>query len=413
MDIPRAKPKRRHAVFYGIAAGLALLVTLGITQLKPAAPTVEGGTLYTDVVKRGTMVRQVRGPGSLVPENLRIVSAMTAGRVERVLVRPGAPVEPGTMLIELSNPDVQLEGLDAERQLKVAEADLANLRSNLESQRLAAVSTVATVRAELRQAERDLKVAERLQQEGLGSAMEIERSRDALEQMRSRMESEESRLQVLTESLKAQLELRRSEVERLRAIAQFQRERVASMKVRAGAAGVVQSLSLEPGQWVNPGQELARVAGQERLKAVLRVPENEARDVTLGLPCVVDTRNGTVAGRVSRVDPGSQNGTVGVDVALEGELPKGARPDLSVDGVIEIDRLENVLYVTRPVEGSSESTVRLFRFHSGGRSAERVAVKLGRGSYQSIEVLEGLNEGDRVILSDMSQWERADRVNVK
>jgi multidrug resistance efflux pump len=393
LDIPRARPKKSPVLVYGIAAGAVLLVTLGISRLKPAAPSLEASTLYTDTVKRGTMLRQVRGPGSLVPENLRIVSAMTAGRVERVVVRPGAPVQAGTVLIEMSNPDVQLEGLDAERQLKVAEADLANLRSNLESQRLAAVSTVATVRSELRQAERDLKVAERLQQEGLGSAMEIERARDGLEQMKSRMESEESRLAVLTESLKAQLALRRAEVERLQAIARFQRERVQSMQVRAGIDGVVQSLSLEPGQWVNPGQELARVAGAERLKAVLRIPESEARDVTLGLECTIDTRNGIIPGHVSRVDPGSQNGTVGVDVALDGELPRGARPDLSVDGVVEIDRLENVLYMARPVEGSSESTVRLFRIARDGHSAERISVKLGRGSYQSIEILDGLQEG--------------------
>lgn len=413
MDVPRQRTKRSPVLIYGIAGAAVLLVTLGISRLKPAAPSIESSTLYTDTVKRGTMVRQVRGPGTLVPENLRIVSAMTAGRVERVLVRPGAKVTAGTLLIELSNPDVQLEGLDAERQLKVAEADLANLRASLESQRLASVSTVATVRAELREAERSVKIAERLAQEGLGSAMDIERARDGVEQAQSRFESEQARLVVLTESLKAQLELRRSEVDRLKAIARFQHDRVVSMQVRAGADGVVQSLSLEPGQWVNPGQELGRVAGQERLKAVLRVPEAEARDVTLGLKVEVDTRNGVVAGHVSRVDPGSQSGTVGVDVALEGALPKGARPDLSVDGLIEIDRLENALYMARPVEGSSESTARLFRIAAGGRSAERIPVRLGRGSYQSIEILGGLNEGDRVILSDMSQWERSDRVNLK
>lgn len=413
MDIPRERPKKQRLVPLAIVAGVLLIATLGLSQLKPAAPTLDAATLYTDVVKRGTMLRQVRGPGTLVPENVRIVSAMTAGRVERVLVRPGAKVEPGTLLIELSNPDVQLEGLDAERQLKVAEADLANLRSSLESQRLAAVSTVASVRSELREAERQVKVAERLAQEGLGSAMEIERARDDVEQARARYESEQARLAVLTESLTAQLDLRRSEVERLQAIARFQRERVGSMQVRAGAAGVVQSLALEPGQWVNPGQPLARIAGQERLKAVIRIPENEARDVALGLKAVIDTRNGTVAGRVSRVDPGSDNGTVGVDVAFEGPLPKGARPDLSVDGLIEIERLDGVLHVGRPVEGSSESTARLFRVAADGRSAQRIPVQLGRGSYQSIEVVAGLEEGDRVILSDMSQWDRADRVILK
>lgn len=413
MDIPRERAKRdpRWFIIGGIL--LVLLATLGVSRLKPAAPTVERSTLWIDTVKRGEMLRQVRGTGTLVPEDLRVVSALTAGRVERVIVRPGAKVEPGTILLEMSNPDVQLQALDAERQVKLAEADLASLRSTLESQRLGAVSTVASTRTQLNEAERGVKVAERLAADGLASGMEIERARDKLEETRSLYDSEKSRLVMLTEALKAQLELKRSEVDRLRAIAQFQRDRVASMTVRAGQLGVVQSLSLQPGEWVNPGAELARVAGQDRLKAVVRVPETQARDVALGLPVVVDTRNGTVKGHVARIDPGAQGGTVAVDVAIEGALPRGARPDLSVDATIEIERLSNVLYVGRPADGSSEATVGLFVLGADGHMATRTPVKLGRGSVNTIEVLAGLKVGDQVILSEMSRWDAVARVRLQ
>lgn len=398
-----------------IAGGvlLVLLATLGVSQLKPAAPSVERSTLWIDTVKRGEMLRQVRGTGTLVPEDLRVVSALTAGRIERVIVRPGAKVEAGTVLLEMSNPDVQLQALDAERQVKLAEADLAALRSTLESQRLGAVSTVASTRTQMNEAERGVKVAERLAADGLASGMEIDRARDKLEEARSLHASEKSRLVLLTDALKAQLLLKRSEVDRLRAIAQFQRDRVASMTVRAGQVGVVQSLSLQPGEWVNPGAELARVAGQDRLKAVVRVPETQARDVALGLPVVVDTRNGTVKGRVSRIDPGAQGGTVAVDVAMEGPLPRGSRPDLSVDATIEIERLPDVLFVGRPADGSSEATVGLFVLGSDGHSATRVPVKLGRGSVNTIEILAGLKVGDQVILSEMSRWDAVARVRLQ
>jgi HlyD family secretion protein len=412
VDIRRVRVKRRPAVFYAIGGAAVLLATLGLSRLRPAGPTFESATLYTDTVRRGTMVRQVRGSGALVPESLRIVSAMTAGRVDRILARPGTHVDAGTLLLELSNPDVQLEGLDAERQVKLAEANLADLSASLEGQRLGAVSVVASVKNELQEAERGVKVADRLSSEGLGSAMDADRARDALEQTRLRYESEQQRLSVLTESAHSSVALRRAEIGRLHAIAEFQRARVGSMQVRAGARGVVQSLALEPGQWVNPGQELARVAGEGRLKAVIRVPENDARDLGPGLHATVDTRDGIIPAHVIRMDPGSQNGSVGIDLGLDGPLPRGARPDLSVDGVIEIDALRNVLYLARPAEGSSDATVRLFRIARGGRSAERVAVRLGRASYQSVEIVTGLNEGDRMILTDMSQV-RSDRVNLK
>ncbi len=413
MDVPRQKkPRRPLPMIAAIAAGL-VLATVGLVRLKPAGPGVERATLLIGTVARGEMIREVRGNGTLVPEDLRIVSAMTAGRVERIVARPGTRVDAGTVLLEMSNPDVQLEALDAERQLKLAEAELATQRAALETQRLAAVSAVASARSELREADRQVKVAERLAADGLGSEMEIERARDRAGEARERFDSEQSRLKVTADALDAQIALRRSEVDRLRSIAQFQRDRVASMTVRAGQKGVVQSLSLQPGQWVNPGQELARVAGQDRLKAVLDVPEAQARDLALGLPVVVDTRNGLVKGHVARMDPGVRGGTVSVDVALDGELPRGARPDLSVDGTIEIDRIPNALHVGRPADGSTEATTDLFRLDPDGRTATRVRVRVGRGSADDVEVLDGLKEGDRVILSEMSQYGSAARVTLK
>ena len=413
MDIPRQKPPSKRTPILIATAVVVVVTTLGLARLRPAAPTVERGTLWIDTVKRGEMLREVRGNGTLVPEDLRVVSALTAGRIDRVLVRPGARVDVGTVLLEMSNPDVQLQSLDAERQEKLAEADLASLRSSLEGQRLAAVSSVAAAHRAANEAERALKVAERLSNEGLTSSMDIDRARDALDEAKERQDSERERLALLTESLKAQLALRQSEVERLRAIARFQTERVSSMTVRAGQTGVLQSLSLQPGQWVNPGQELGRVAGQDRLKAVVHVPETQARDLALGLTAQIDTRNGLVKGHVSRVDPGAQNGTVSVDVAIDDSLPRGARPDLSVDATIEIERLPDVIYVGRPADGSSEATVGLFVLEADGRHARRVQVDLGRGSANAIEVRKGLKPGDQVILSEMARWDTVDRVKLQ
>jgi len=392
---------------------VVIATTVGLARLRPAAPTVERGTLWIDTVKQGEMLREVRGNGTLVPEDLRIVSALTAGRVDKVNVRPGAKVDEQTVLIEMSNPDVQLQALDAERQVKLAEADLASLRASLESQRLAEVASVAEAHRAAREAERALKVAEKLSAEGLTSSMDIDRARDVLDESNEREASEQKRLELFTGSLKAQMALRESEAGRLRAISRFQQERVASMTVRAGLKGVLQSLSLEPGQWVNPGQELARVAGQDRLKAVVRVPETQARDLVTTLPAEIDTRNGIVKGHVSRVDPGAQNGTVTLDVTIDGPLPQGARPDLSVDATIQLERLPHVLYVGRPADGSAESTVGLFVLEADGRHAHRVQVELGRGSANSIEIRRGLKPGDQVILSEMTRWDAVDRVRLQ
>ncbi|MFL5578188.1 MAG: efflux RND transporter periplasmic adaptor subunit [Gemmatimonadaceae bacterium] len=415
MDIPRqTAPKKRRRIIVGgaLVAGLAL-VTLALSRLPQAAPTVEKATVWTDSVRRGTMVRQVRAPGTLVPEQIQIVSAVTAGRVERIALRPGEQVSAGSVLLELSNPDVQLESLESERQLAAAEAQAASLRMQLETGRLAQQGTLASVRSEYEEARRVEQITAALDAKGMATPMEMQRARDRATELSTRLAAEEGRLKIMGSSVREQLALQERQVERLRAIAQFQKDRIASMRVAAGAPGVLQQLPLELGQWVTPGQELARVAQPGRLKAVLRVPETQAKDVVLGQPVSIDTRNGTVNGKVMRVDPAVQGGTVTVEVALVGELPRGARPDLSVDGTIEVERLTDVLYVGRPAYGQPESMVGLFRLDPDGVTARRVNVKLGRSSVNTIEVVQGLNPGDRVIISDMSQWENADRVKLK
>ena len=414
MDIPRVKPKRRRLplLLGGLALGL-VAATLGLAQIKPASPEVERATLLIDSVRRGPMLRQVHANGTLVPEDQRIVSALTAGRVERVRVRPGAVVAADDVLVDLSNPDVQLEALDAERNLKLAEADLASLRASLETTRLGQASALAGARTELREAQRAVAVAERLSSEGLSSAMELERARDRLAEAAERHEMEKRRLAVADDALQAQIELRKADAERLRAIARFQHQRVASMQVRAGQRGVVQQLDLQPGQWVQSGTPLAKVAAPDHLKAVLQVPDTQARDLAVGLPATVDTRNGIVRGRVVRIDPGVQNGTVAVDIALEGALPRGARPDLGIDGTIVIERITSVLSVGRPAEGGGEGPTRLFRLERDERAAVRVPVTLGRTSFDAVEVVTGLREGDRVILSEMSRFEHVDRVRLR
>ena len=415
MDVPRVKPARRsrRPIVIGVGAVAVVLATVGLSRMGTAVPELEGATLLVDTVHRGPMVRDVHGSGTLVPEDQRYVSALTAGRVDRVLQRPGATVDANTLLLVLSNPDVQLEALDAERQLKLAEADLASARATLENAKLAEEVSLASARTALREAERAVAVAERLAKDGLNSQMDVDRARDNLTEAQERFTAETRRTEVANESFQAQIELRQADVERLRAIARFQRDRVASMQVRAGAAGVVQDLSLQPGQWVLSGQQLARVVSPGRLKAVLQIPETQARDLTLGLSATVDTRNGIVKGHVSNVNPGSENGTVAVDITFADSLPRGARPDLSIDGTIEIERLADVVSVGRPASGASETDTRLFRLDASGHSAVRVPVRLGRASFNAVEVLAGLKPGDRVILSDMSRYDDNDRVRIR
>jgi multidrug resistance efflux pump len=414
LDIPRAPVKSRKKYFL-IGGGIVALVavTVALSKMEPAAPTVERSTLWIDSVQKGTMLRQVRAPGTLVPEQIRYIPAVTAGRVEQVLVRPGTAVKANTVLLELSNPDVQLEMLAAQQQLTQAEAQLISLRTNLETTRLNQEGVVATVRTQYEDAKRIAEVTNALDEKGLSSASEAGRARDNLKELAARLEIEQKRLAILNNTIESQISLQRAQVSRLRDIAQFQVNRVGSMKVTAGADGVLQDMNLEPGQWVNPGITLGRVAQPGRLKAVLRVPETQAKDITIGQPVSIDTRNGLVAGRVFRIDPSVQNGTVQVEAMLEGELPRGARPDLSVDGTIEIERLTDVMYVGRPAYGQAESTVGLFRLEPDGSTAVRVNVKLGRSSVNTIEVVQGLNVNDKVIISDMSQFDSAERVRIR
>jgi multidrug resistance efflux pump len=414
VDIPRQRktPRGRIAL---IAGGIIAAVagTVALTRLEPAAPSVERATLWIDTVRQGTLLRQVRAPGTLVPEHVRIISAVTAGRIEQLVTRAGTTVTPSTVLLEMTNPDVQLEALEAERQLGAAEANLVSLRNQLQSTKLQQQATLATVTTDANDAVRTAEVFEALDKKGLSSANEVARARDRAQELQSRRKIEQERLSMLQQSLGRQLALEETNVERMRAVAQFQRDRVASMKVVAGEEGVLQQLDLELGQWVVPGQILARVAQPGKLKAVLRVPETQAKDIVMGQPTSVDTRNGLVVGRVSRVDPAVQNGTVTVEVALDGPLPRGARADLSVDGTIEIERLQNVLSVGRPAYGQPESQVGLFVLDPDGKTARRVQAKLGRASVNAIEVVQGLKPGDKVIISDVSQWDGQERLRIK
>jgi HlyD family secretion protein len=414
VDIPRAPQKNRRKQLYIGAAALGVVgLTAALWAMEPAAPSVDRATIWTDSARRGEMIRQVRGPGTLVPENARWLVAITPGRVERIHVRPGQVVDAETVVLELSNPDVQVEGLNAERQLAAAEADLANLQSSLETQLLEQRSSVALARMQQRDAGRRLEASRGLAERNLIPRIELQRLEDEYEERSSRLSHEEERLGILSSTLEGRLQAQRRQVDRLRAISAFQRERATSMQVRAGSAGVIQDLTLEVGQWVMPGQTVARVVEPGRLMAVLRIPETLARDLTIGQGAAIDTRNGVVQGRVIRIDPAVQSGAVTVDVALEGELPRGARPDLSVDGVIEIERLTDVIHVGRPAYGQPHSMVSLWKVVDNGRAAVRVPVRLGRASVNVVEVEDGLEPGDIVILSDLSSHDRVDRIRIQ
>lgn len=419
MDIKRAPPsKRNQYIAWGSGILAIVLVSLGISKLKPAAPSVERATLWVDSVKRGELLREVRAPGTLVPERIRIIAAVTAGRVEQLPVRPGVTVIPSTLLIEMSNTEVQLQMLAADQAVTASRGQLASLRRQLQQSKLAQEGTIAQLRTQVEDANRQLKVMEALDKKQLASASEIAAARDRVHELQTRQQLEQQQLDEMISSGKEQLDLTAEQVQRLTAIVAEQRNRVRSMHVVAGESGVLLSLgsggaNLELGQWVNPGMELARVAQPGRLKAVLRVPETQAKDISLGQKATIDTRNGVVAGHVMRIDPGSQQGTVVVEVAIDAELPRGARADMSVDGTIELERLPDVLYVGRPAYGSAESTVGIFKVSDDGKEATRVNVKLGVASVNTVVVLNGLAVGDSVIISDMSQWDNTSRVRLK
>jgi multidrug resistance efflux pump len=359
------------------------------------------------------MLRQVRAPGKLEPEHVRFVSAVTAGRVERRDVLPGAQVSPTTVLVELSNPDVQYQALTAQQQLADAKATLVTTQTQLESQRLTESSQLATVQSDSAEAARNAAMLDALDKKGFAGGMELAKAHDKLRELDSRLATERDHLHLLTESVSRQLVLQQQQIQRLQAIAQFQEDRVASMRVNAGDSGVLQESSLDLGQWVVPGQILAKVAQPGKLKALLNVPETQVVDVTVGQVVSVDTRNGIVPGRVVRVAPAAQNGTVEVEVSLPGTLPAGARADLSVDGTIEVERLENVLYVGRPAFAQNNLTVGVFKLDPNGTTAVRVPVTFGRASVTTIEIRQGLSSGDHVIISDMSAWDNVNKVRIE
>jgi len=415
VDIIRDKPKsRRKYIFWGVGALALILVTTKLMSLEPAAPTVEAGTIYTDSVVRGEMVREVRGPGTLTPIDIRWISAVTAGRIEKLHHLPGVSVEPETILMELANPDVQIQRLNADRQLTDAEAQLVNLKTTLENNRLNQAATVAQRRQEAADAQRRAEAGAELLKKNLIVPLDQKQARDRSEALVEQLAIEEKRLEILSNTIEDQIKVQEQQVDRLRSIADFQRGLVNSMVVRAGATGILQEVPLQIGQYALPGTVLAKVVPTPiRLKAVLRIPETQAKDLAIGQKATIDTRNGLAPGSVVRIDPAAINGTVTVDVAIDGDPPAGSRPDLSIDGVIEIERLDDVLHVGRPPFAQQNSPGTIFRLTANGDHAERVQVKFGRTSVSRVEIVEGLNPGDIIIMSDMSRWDNVDRVRIK
>jgi HlyD family secretion protein len=417
MDIQRpsnAREKKIRRIVLGTIVFVFVAgVTYGVSRLRPAAPSVDKATIWTDEVKRGPMVREMRGLGTLVPEDIRWIPAQTDSRVDRILIHPGAIVQPNTIILELTNPSLQRDELDALYQLKAAQADYENLKVQLSIELLNQKAEAAAVRSEYEQAKIQHEVDEKLRKEGLAADVTANLSRVKLEQSSIRVQLEDERTRNTENSASARLLAQQSRVDQQRALHDLRLSELEALHVRAGIQGVLQLVPVEVGQQVTPGTNLARVADPKKLKAEIKVAETQAKDLLIGQKATIDTRNGVVMGQVARINPSVQNGTVTVDVEFTDPLPPGARPDLSVDGTIEIENLKDVLYVGRPVHGQSESTVGLFKLVDDGSEAVRVNVKLGRSSVNTIEVLQGLNAGDKVILSDMSTWESFDRVRLK
>ncbi|MEA2603329.1 MAG: HlyD family secretion protein [Acidobacteriota bacterium] len=416
MDIPRSgqAQKRRLKRTAFIIAGLAvvLLITAFVYRLEPAAPTVASETLLFDQVKRGPMLRQVRGPGTLVPVDVLLISAPVEGRVERIPALPGVQVTPDTVLLEMTDPAVEQSAFEAESQLKGAQADYDNIKAQLESQLLAQQSQVTAAQSASDQAKLQVEADERLAREGLIPELNFKLSKLKNDQLLKAAKIEVDRFQQSKRAAEAQLAAQRARVAQMNAMYDLRRRQVESLKVRAGIPGVLQELPVQVGQRVSAGTVLARVARPENLKAELRVPEVLAKDVLAGQSASIDTRNGIVPGRVLRVAPSAQDGTVIVDIVLEGPLPKGARPDISVDGTIEIERLDDVLYVGRPAYGQANSKIEMFKVSKDGKEAVRVPVELGRVSVNTVEVVKGLQVGDKVILSDTSAQDGFDKIRL-
>jgi HlyD family secretion protein len=417
VDIARSpdvirKKKLRRAIYVGIAVVAVALITVGVSKLKPAAPGVERGVVWIDTVKRGQMLRQVRGSGTLVPEDIRWIPATTQGRVERILLRPGAHVKPDTVILELSNPDLQQTVTDAELAVRSAQAAFENRKADLESALLTQQSNVATIESNYKTAALDLEANEQLFKDQLVSLLMLKQKQGAVAELKNRLGVEQQRLEMTRTGIKSQLAPQEADIAQKRATYELRRRQLDDLKVKAGMPGVLQSVPVEVGAQVAPGANLARVANPTNLKAELRIAETQTKDIRIGQYAEVDTRNGVVKGKVSRIDPASSGGTVGVDITLEGELPQGARPDLSVDGTVRLEELNDIIYVGRPAFGQENSPVNLFKVMPDGE-AVRTTVKLGRSSVNTIEVVEGLQPGDQVILSDMSTYDDYQRVRIQ
>ena len=413
MDIQRKdlarKRKIRRVIFFIVAIMAMGVITYGVSKLEPAAPTVEASVVFPDVVERGDMTIDVRGLGMLVPEEIVLIPARDEGRVERRYLQAGMAVDPDTVLIELSNPQLEQELFDVQTEIEAAEAEYNDLEVQLETQRLDQAAQAANVRGEYEKAKAQYNVDKELYDEGLMLA----RSRITMEQLETRMKIEEERLEVRKKAVEAQLAAKRLRIQQQERLLELQKDKLARLEVRAGISGVLQQMEVEVGQLVTPGTVLARVSDPRRLKAELRIAETQAKDIMVGQRALVDTRSEIVEGEVIRVDPAVLEGTVTVDVRLDGELPRGARPDLSVDGRVILDHLEDAVKVGRPVYAQRDSKISLFRKEPDGLHAVRVQVSVGRTSVNEIEILEGLLPGDEVILSDMSQWDEYDRIRLQ
>ena len=418
MDIarPDIKRQKRRRQIVGVVLGVVVLgiVTIGVSRLKPAAQEVERSTVWTDTVKRGPMLRQVRGLGSLIPsqEFTRQIPAETEATVVRIRMLPGSQVKADSILLEMSNPQVEQAALDARLQLKAAEAEYQSLRVKLQSDLMNQKAGAATVTADYSQAKLQSETDKALYDLGVISGLAYKASKGKADELTTRNNIEDERLAINQKAIESQMAQQQAKVDQMRALAELKQKQLDALKVRAGIDGVLVDLPLQVGQHVLPGAMLAKVVQPNHLIAELKIAETQARDIQIGQPSMVDTHNGTVLGTVMRVDPAVQNGTVTVDVQLTGELPKGARPDLSVDGTIDLERLENVLYVGRPAFGQENSTISLFKLDANGTGAVRVPVKVGRASVNSIQIIEGLHEGDTVILSDMSRSDNTDRIRL-
>ena len=419
MDIQRPDLKRKRRK--RIAAVAAVLIVLsaagvyGVSHLKPALPSVDRSAIWTDTVKRGPMVRQVRGIGTLVPreDRLRLIPAETDGTVVRIDILPGAKVNPDSVLMELNDPQVQQELVDAQLQLKAATVDYKNLQAKLQSDLMTERAGQATVNADNQQAQKQAQTDKALYQLGVISGLTYDASQGKADEYTTRTDIEKQRLDVNKNAIATQLEVQQTKVEQAKTLLALKQQQLDALTVRAGIQGVLVDLPHQVGEHVDPGTTLAKVVQPDQLKATLKIAETQARDIQIGQPAEIDTHNGVIPGSVARIDPAVQNGTVTVDVQLSGPLPQGARPDLSVDGTIDLDRLPNVLYVGRPAFGNESSTISLFKLDQYGSTASRVSVNVGRASVNTIQVLAGLKEGETVILSDMSRWDKADRVKLQ